>query len=235
MSSLTRIMMLRLSRTTTGTVLSTLDALLVCLIWPAMLWMSHPHAPALLSTLADVRSLAYPIFNLLLLFAMGMYRRDAVLDAERSVTRVPLVVGLGAVAAFVFSLAQLLILHPDTRPSVPDQALLFALAVSTFTFCAFLARLVIAMLVRRHVLRRRLLIIGAGRRAWDLLLMLKREGSSLHDHITLLHDPALGPLDPRLEAEPPGRIYYPEAFNVAGVARAVGRTWSSSPQTNAAA
>jgi hypothetical protein len=51
MSSLTRIMMLRLSRTTTGTVLSTLDALLVCLIWPAMLWMSHPHAPALLSTL----------------------------------------------------------------------------------------------------------------------------------------------------------------------------------------
>jgi sugar transferase (PEP-CTERM system associated) len=202
-------------------VLFALDALLVLAVWPGVLWLSHPDVSALLALPENMRSLAYPASNLLLLFAMGLYRRDAVLDAWRSVTRVPLVVGLGAGLGFLLSLVQSLVLRLAALPALPDQALWFALAVSTFTFCAFLARLVITILVRCHVLRRRLLIVGAGRRAWELLLMLKREGNSLHDHITLVHDPVLGAIDPRLEADPPGRIYHPEAFNVAGVARAV--------------
>jgi sugar transferase (PEP-CTERM system associated) len=202
-------------------VLFALDALLVLALWPLVLLLAYPHASASLALWQDTSILTYPAFNLLMLFAMGLYRRDAVLDVGRSVSRAPLVVGLGTGLGLLLSLAQAGILRPSAVPGLSHQALMFALAFSTFTVCAFVGRLVLALLVRSHVLRRRLLIVGAGQRAWELLLMLRREGNSLHDHITLVHDPALGAIDPRLEADPPGLIHCPEDFNVAAVARAV--------------
>ena len=90
-------------------------------------------------------------------------------------------------------------------PGGRDQAMLFGLAVVNFTFCAFVARLVIDVLVRRHVLRRRLLIVGAGQRAWDLLQMLGHEGSSLHDDVYLVHDPPGGS-----RSAPAGRTIRPD-------------------------
>jgi sugar transferase (PEP-CTERM system associated) len=95
--------------------------------------------------------------------------------------------------------------------------MLFGLAITTFSLCAFLARLVIDVMVRRHVLRRRLLVVGAGQRAWDLLHMLGREGRSLHDDVTLVHDPS-EQVDPRLLEERPGRILCPPGFDVAAAA-----------------
>ena len=47
-------------------------------------------------TLVDARGFTYPAFDLLMLFAMGLYRRDAILETGRSLTRVPLVVGMGS-------------------------------------------------------------------------------------------------------------------------------------------
>src|SRR5690349_8910472 len=137
-------MTIRFSRTTTGTVLFALDALLVLAVWPLMLLLSYRDRSVLLVVPHDAAILVYPAFNLLMLFAMGLYRRDAVLNAGRSVVRLPLIVGLGAGLGFLFSL----ILRPAAPPRLPEQALLFALAVATFTFCAFLARLVLAALVR---------------------------------------------------------------------------------------
>ena len=52
------------------------------------------------------------------------------------------------------------------------------------------------------MLRRQLLVVGAGMRAWDLSRMLTKEGASLNYDITFLHDPVLGPIDPRLESDP---------------------------------
>jgi sugar transferase (PEP-CTERM system associated) len=54
------------------------------------------------------------------------------------------------------------------------------------------------------VLRRRLLVVGAGRRAWDLALMLRREGRNLRYDITFLHLPSAGEADPRLLRDVPG-------------------------------
>src|SRR4051812_5117135 len=98
--------MLRFSKTTTGTVLFGLDALLIIVVWPMVLWGSQPNALSLFMIPADGRGLDYPIFDLLLLFAMGMYRRDAILQAGRSLTRVPLVVGMGAGLAILVSSVQ---------------------------------------------------------------------------------------------------------------------------------
>ncbi|MEA2741221.1 MAG: hypothetical protein QOH05_4528 [Acetobacteraceae bacterium] len=212
--------MLRFSNTTTGTALFALDALLIAAVWPVVLWLSRPDILSLFTLPSDARGLDYPVFDLLLLFAMGLYRRDAILELGRSLTRVPLVVGMGAAVAILVSLIQPVLLPSTLLPGGRDQTMLFGLAVVTFSFCAFLSRLVIDVLVRRRVLRRRLLIVGAGQRAWDLLLMLGREGSSLHDDVTLVHDPQED-VDPRLLAEPPGRIFSPVDFNVAGIAARV--------------
>jgi sugar transferase (PEP-CTERM system associated) len=209
--------MLRFSKTTTGTVLFGLDALLLLVIWPPVLWVSRPDALSLFMLPTDSRGLVYPVFDLLLLFAMGLYRRDAILESARSLTRVPLVVGMGAALAILVSLIQPVLVPSAVMPGGRDQTMLFGLAVLTFTFCAFLARLIIGILIRRHVLRRRLLIVGAGQRAWDLLLMLGREGSSLHDDVTLVHD-AEEEVDSRLLVERPDRILCPPDFNIASVA-----------------
>lgn len=209
--------MLRLSKTTTGTVLFGLDTLLILMVWPAVLWISRPDAWSLFDLPSDARGLSYPVFNLLLLFAMGLYRRDAIQEVGRSMTRVPLVVGMGAGLAILLSVVQPFVTTDARELGGRDQAMLFGLAGVTFTLCAFLARLVIDVMVRRHVLRRRLLIVGAGARAWDLVHMLNQEGSSLHDDVVLVHD-AKESVDPRLVAERPESIVCPPDFNVASVA-----------------
>jgi sugar transferase (PEP-CTERM system associated) len=209
--------MLRFSRTTTGTVLFGLDALLIVIVWPLVLWLSQPNALSLFGVPKDVRGFAYPVLDLLLLFAMGMYRRDAILETGRSLTRVPLVVGMGAGLAILISIVQPILVPAAAQPGGRDQATLFGLAAVTFTLCAFLARLVIDVMVRRHILRRRLLVVGAGQRAWDLLHMLGREGRSLHDDVTLVHE-ANEQVDPRLLEERPDRILCPDGFNVAAAA-----------------
>lgn len=213
--------MLRLSKTTTGNVLFAVDALMIISAWPAVLWLSRPDAASLFEIQTDARGLTFPVFDLLLLFAMGLYRRDAILEAGRSLTRVPLVVGMGAALAILVSLVQPLLMSSAVIPGGRDQAMLFGLAVVAFSLCAFLARLVIDVMVRRHVLRRRLLVVGAGQRAWDLLHMLGHEGSSLHDHVTLVHDPTQEDIDPRLLAERPDSILTPAGFDIAAAARAV--------------
>jgi sugar transferase (PEP-CTERM system associated) len=209
--------MLRLSKTTTGTVLFALDALLLLAAWPAVLWLARPDTLELFRLPEESRGFVYPIFDLLLLFAMGLYRREAILEAGRSLTRVPLIVGMGAVLAMLVSLLSPLLVPWATMPGGRDEVMLFGLAVASFSTCAFLARLVIDVMIRRHVLRRRLLIVGAGERAWDLLHMLGREGSSLHDDVTLVYDAQEG-VDPRLLAERPGRILCPSDFNIAAAA-----------------
>lgn len=212
--------MLRFANTTTGTVLFALDTVLIMTLWPVVLWLFRPDVLSLSTVLVDVRGLSYPLLDLLMLFAMGLYRRDAIQEAGRSLTRVPLVVGIGAVLAMLVSSAQPLLVRPALMPGGGDQAMLFGLAVVAFTLCAFLSRVVISVLVRRRVLRRRLLIVGAGHRAWDLLLMLGREGTSLHDDVTLVHDREED-VDPRLLADRSDRIFCLPDFNVAKVARRV--------------
>jgi sugar transferase (PEP-CTERM system associated) len=213
--------MVKISQSTTGAVLFALDAALVMVAWPLVLWLSRPDVIALFRVASDARGVTYPLFDLLLLFAMGLYRRDAIQDPGRSMARAPLVVGMAAALSILASLVQAWFVRGAAVPGGRDQMVAFGLAVAAFTLCAVFARAVISLVLRRHVLRRRLLIIGAGQRAWDLLLMLRREGSSLHDDVTLLHDPALGELDPRLAHDHLCQIVRPGGFDVAAAAREV--------------
>lgn len=179
------------SATTTATVLFSLDAVLAVLTWPVVLWMGRPD-PDLLFTLADPRGVLYPAANLLVLYAMGLYRRDALMETGRSLTRVPLVVGMGATAAVLASLLPAWLFRSIPPIGGRDQALVFALATVNFTLCAFAARVIVSIMIRRRMLRRRLLVLGSGERAWDLLRMLSNEGTNLHYDLTFLHHPSMG-------------------------------------------
>ncbi len=215
--------MIKLSRTTTGTVLFLVDSILLLLSWPILLWTSRPpDIAATVNPLVDARGVIYPLADLLLLFAMGLYRRDAIQNTARSLSRVPLVVGMGATLAIMLSYLQSFLLPGAVEPGGRNQLVMFGLAIACFTVGAFLARIAISILLRRHVLRRRLLIIGAGQRAWELLLILGREGRSLHDDVYLLHAPSFGAIDARLAEDHLGRILRPADFNVAAAAAEVG-------------
>lgn len=211
---------LKLSLTTTGTVLFALDAVLVAALWPLLLWLAWPTVRLPDVAPVDLRAIGYPVLDLLVLYAMGLYRREALVEGSQSIGRVPLVVGMGAVLTVV--LAELL--H-QTAPNVfahiggRDQAVGFALAMAGFTLCAFLARLLFHELLTRRVLRRHLLVIGAGLRAWDLAHMLGKEGSSLQYDVVFLHHASLGEIDPRLEDPSAGRIVRLDEFDVLAAAQ----------------
>lgn len=170
----------------------------------------------------DLRDILYPAFDVLLLFAMGLYRRDAILHIGRSLTRVPLIVGMGCTLTLLCSAFYGVLVPAAYDITRMHQAELFAAAIVTFTAAAFVTRLAVHLLVWQHVIRRRLLIIGTGQRAWELLLILGREGSSLHDAVTLVHDPSQPPVDERLLTERPESIVRSADFNIAGIARDVG-------------
>jgi len=156
----------------------------------------------------------FPPANLLLLFAMGLYRRDAMQDPARAMVRVPLVVGMGVVfAALATVLVDSLAGWPLPRPTDwSNLAVQAAGAEAGFIIAAAMSRMIFHVLVRRGVLHRHLLVIGAGARAWDLLHMLTKEGSRMNDEVVFLHDGALGELDPRLKND--DRVHVVEGLSV---------------------
>ncbi len=213
---------LKLSMITAGAALFVLDVVCVLLAWPLALWAGWPAPITLRGRPMDIWCILYPAADLLVLYAMGLYRREAVLETRNSLARVPLVVGMGAALALMLTMA-LPELNAElfTRLGGQRQALTFALAGLCFTGCAFLARLVVSVLLRRRVLRRHLLVVGAGQRAWDLLWMLSREGSNLQYDVAFHQDPAFGCVDPRLANDPTVRILWSSEIGVLEAAKSV--------------
>ena len=79
--------MIKLSRTTTGSLLFLVDAILLLPSWPILLWVSRPSIADMIHPLVDARGAIYPLADLLLLFAMGLYRREAIQNTARSLSR----------------------------------------------------------------------------------------------------------------------------------------------------
>ncbi len=208
--------------TTTGSALFALDAALVVLIWPLVLWVARPTVDTPLAIPADLRGVAYPVLNLLVLYAMGLYRRESLAAPWDGLARVPLVVGMGAaMTAALTGVLGALDSSVFREAGGRNQVVGFALALLSFTYCAFVARGVLHLLLTRNVLHRRVLVVGAGQRAWDLRYMLGHEGSHLHYEVTFVHHPSLGEIDPRLKAEAGTTILQPDDFAVLDVAQQV--------------
>ena len=121
---------------TAGLALFILDALIVALTWPFTLWFLLGGAQ---SPSAWLQALSFASSNLILLYALGFYRRDSLADTARAVGRVPLAVTIGAIAA---SLVSAILIWPLS-------ARFIIAAILCFTTCAMLARLVFRAL-RHH-------------------------------------------------------------------------------------
>jgi sugar transferase (PEP-CTERM system associated) len=200
-----------------------LDLALVAVAWPMILWLVKSDVVGLLSIPGDMRGLVYPLSDLLLLYAMGLYRREAFVEKHRSAKRVPLVVGMGVVISLIICAVPSRLAPSAFAPRAwRDEILILWLAFLCFTLCAFAARVVLDLLLRRRLLRRQLLVVGAGSRAWDLVQMLSKEGASLNYDIAFMHDPAFGAIDPRLESDPAGDIMRTDRLRVLEAARQVG-------------
>jgi sugar transferase (PEP-CTERM system associated) len=87
------------------------------------------------------------------------------------------------------------------------NSLPFCMAAAVcFAGCAAVARAIFTLLRQHSLFRSRLLVIGAGERAWDLLQMLRSQGRSLHYDLTFVHEESFGAIDPRLTSDPNNHI-----------------------------
>ncbi len=195
-----------------------LDGAGIMLVWPpvlAIVFWTGIAAPGLL-WLAP--ALVYPALHLLALYVLGLYRRDVIIEFRRSAGRMPLVASLGAAGAAACLAFVGLPYAGLGAGAVP----LPVVAAGCFIGAGVGARAAFDSLRRRGLFCRRLMIIGAGRRAWDLVWVLRNEGLTLNYQIAFVHDPTLGPIDPRLASGSLGEVLTMPADGFLGLAERFG-------------
>ena len=174
---------------TAGTVLFLIDALIVAISWPLTIHVFGPGADPL-------QAVGFALLDLLFLYALGFYRRDILADTERANHRAPLSVTLAVAATMVLS--ALMGEMPPVRLAV--------LALFCFTGSALMARYLFPLFRRNALFRPHLLVIGAGKRAYDLLWVLKSQGRHLQYDVTFVHQDKFGPIDTRLLDDPANHV-----------------------------
>ena len=184
------------ARVEAGTVLLLADATLALAAWALL---AQPLAIAGGAGGGLLVLAAYPSGFVLLLYALGLYRRDTLLETRRALARAVVAALLGGLLA-TLAVSSLTALAREAQPGGVWKT--YALSVLVFSATAGLARAGLYLLRSRGAFRRRLLVVGAGKRAFDLIVLLRREGRMLGYDLALLHDEAtMGPADPRLAGD----------------------------------
>jgi sugar transferase (PEP-CTERM system associated) len=192
-----------------------LDLLLVAVAWPAAMALLGGGMAG--KGIGAVAPLLHPVAYLLFLYSLGLYRRDAIVAPTRAIGRVPLAAAFGALAAS----AALALLPGDALGAEGRLPAWFAASVIGLSAAGCAARLLFRLLRRLGLFRRRLLIIGAGARAFDLVLLLRREGSVPAYDVACVPGAAEHGPDPRLAADPALRLF-PPGTGFLAAARAFG-------------
>ena len=122
------------------------------ILWPIVLFLARVSVAGPMSSATMVQSVVYPLADLLLLYAMGLYRREAFVEKRHSAVRMPMIVAMGALVGLIvceaiFSLIPAMHLGRSHR----DDVLVAWLAFLGFTICAFVARVVLDMLAAAAV------------------------------------------------------------------------------------
>jgi len=175
---------------TAGVALFLIDAFAIAIFWPVALRLVQEGG------LFPLQIVMFALVQLGMLYALGLYRRECVAELDKAYRRIPMVTAL-SLAASSFVTAAL---------GWTNSIILCVAAGLCFAGSAIVARAVFALLRRHSLFRSRLLIIGAGERAWDLLQILRGQGRSLHYDLTFVHEESFGAVDPRLAADPDSHI-----------------------------
>ncbi len=142
--------------------------------------------------------LLYPACFVLFLYALGLYRRDALLELRRSLAHAVVAAAFGGALASLL-VETLRLWGLATRGGGVDQ--LLSLSLLCFSASALLSRLALRAMRERGAFRRRLMIVGAGQRSHDLIHLLQREGRTLGYDLNVVHVPSMGPVDERIERQ----------------------------------
>ena len=187
------------SRFVAARALFLLDLALAALAWPVAMALLGGGVPAD----GGGAALLYPAAYLLFLYSLGLYRRDAIVAPRRALARVPLAAAFGGLVA-----SAALALLPDGAADARLPAWFAASAIG-LTVAGSAARIAFPALRRVGLFRRRLLIVGAGRRAFDLVLLLRREGSMPAYDIACVPGPGEATPEPRLAEDPALQLFPP--------------------------
>ncbi len=165
-----------------------IDLLLTAIAWPLTLYMV---AEDVTQWQLWLQAPLFAALNLLFLYALGLYRRESIADTNKALSRIPFVVAMAVASASFITFA----LNGSLSP------IIFIAATVCFGLCAAVARLVFRQLRRHSLFRPKLLVIGAGKRAWDLLHILRNQGRHLQYEVTFVHEDKYGEIDPRLSED----------------------------------
>jgi sugar transferase (PEP-CTERM system associated) len=148
----------------------------------------------------------FPAFYLIFAYGLGLYRRESLLDPRRGLARLPVAALIGAVSA-----AAVLLLLPARMGGERLGATgeLFVAAVIGLTAAGALARLLLPGVRHLGVFHRRILVVGAGKRAWDLAWLLRKEGKRGIYDLAFLPGSATEETDPRLAGDGSVRLFPP--------------------------
>ena len=176
-----------------GSVLLALDIALLVAAWPILVWQVEPEYWSFL--VLDLLLLVFPAAQVTMLYALGLYRREALLGTRRTLVQLPLATGLAVLGG---AAVQILAGWVAPRFAPVDLGDLCTAALLWFAMCGALARLILFVLVRGGVFRRRIMVLGAGRRAAQLMAMVTQGGTDPQFDVLFVHEPALGERDPDL-------------------------------------
>ena len=148
---------------TAGFALFLIDALLVAAAWPLTIQLALNGAG---SATEYLQAALFVLSQLGSLYALGLYRREGISELDKALRRIPLVTAL-SVAASAFGSA-ILCLNVSVALCVAGFV--------CFAVSAVIARALFFFLRRHSLFRPHLLVIGAGKRAWDLYEILRSQG-----------------------------------------------------------
>ena len=182
-----------------GAVLWVLDLAFAMFFWAAtvafLFYGSLPQTWMIASVV-----LLPPAAFLLFLYAFGLYRRPALLETRRSFGRILLAAGLTG----LLTTASAAIV--SRSPDAPRPEALCVAALLSLPLAGVAARIGLYTICRRGLFHRRILIVGAGRRAWDLAWLLQHQGNTLSYDLMFAAVSSMGEVDPRLAHDPRHRI-----------------------------
>ena len=188
-----------------GAALLAMDVAGLALLWPLTLLAAQSARHGLPSLAVAA---LYPAAIIAASYAIGLYRRETSISLRRALHRLPFAAILGTVGA---SVAAMLF--------APTEAVPAASLLACSLLVGFLSRLGFDILRRQGLVCRKILVVGAGARAWDLMHVLNKEGRTLGYRLHFLHDPAFGKLDPRLAGGVAGPVLRIGPAGVAAIAR----------------
>lgn len=122
------------------------------------------------------------LFLLIFLYSVGCYRRDALLSGSLGISRVPVALGISAVVTFGALHYIFPLIYPASRVylSVSRDVTIILICTSASLAATFLSRAIVRTALSQNLFRRRILVIGTGKRARYI-----QEINESHAHGTL--------------------------------------------------